>query len=252
MYQKVFKSAFIENSIEKLHSGKIEGNFPQKDFKFRIEDILLNKKIEVEENFPDLHADVEGKYDFDNARKLFEYFKNITPTQASDSRLWTYLALVECSKYLKVRWSLKGTEEKQKQSILTHWYIPYLSARTLSRHGLSWLWWGAYSTYDKDRTDPYELTQEFFERKDLIRTTLEETLGRNRNFLHALLEFFIENEKLFANYKQEKTRFIIRRSNLLAGYKLFGALPKNEIKRIFSQYIKQIDRVSKSNPEGLK
>lgn len=255
MYQKVFKSAFIDNILRRLEVGKVAGTYPSTDFKFDVEDTLLNKKMDLQDRFPELltGGGDEDKNDFENAKKIFEYYKGMNPTQASDTRLWTYLAHTDCRKYLQKRWAIEGkTEEEQKTSILTHWFIPNLSARSLARHGVAWLWWGAYLTYDNNRENPYELTKEFFEMKDLVRTTLEETLGRNRNFLHAVLEFMIENERLFSNYKQDKVRFLVRKANLLAGYKIFAALSKKDIKNIFSTFLGQINCVANDNPEGLK
>lgn len=256
MYQKVFKSAFIDNLLEKFQLGKLSGVYPSSDFRFEAEDTWQNKKIILEDTFPELitGGKNEDENDSENAKIIYEFYKNLTPTQASDIRLWTYLAHTDCRKYLQKRWfkQVEGkSEEEQKASILTHWFIPNLSARSLARHGVAWLWWGSYLTYDKTRKDPYELTREFFEMKDLVRTTIEETLGRNRNFLHAVLEFIIENRKLFGNSKQDRVRFLIRRANFIAGYKIFASLSKNEIKKNFYNYSEQINRVIADNPDGL-
>ena len=134
-------------------------------------------------------------------------------------------------------------KEKKMDYILGHWFLGKVNANTLLRNDISMLWWIGNLTYDTDRKDPYELTREVFAMLDYTRSLLPGTQGRNRNLAHAVLEFVIDNTKLFSSYKEGRVRFIMRKLNFLAGYKSFPALSKEDIKSIISRYSVDIAKV---------
>jgi len=138
---------------------------------------------------------------------------------------------------MKKRWPIENQpNEKKGGYIIEHWFLSGAGASNLARHGLAMLWWGAHVTYDQERSDPFELTREFFSMLDYTRTILTGTQGRSRIFTHALLEFVIENPKLFESQKEAKIRFLMRKSNFFGGYKVLPALSKIEIKDMFKQH----------------
>ena len=218
--------------------------YSKKEFKLEAADVLTNPRIQVSDSINLIMPKGKENFDFENARIIFETYKNLTPTQATDVRMWTYLAHTYLWDYMKKRFPIeKQPLKKRGEYILEHWFIDGVSPRNLVRHGVSLLWWGAYLTYDSGRKDPYELTRELFSMLDYTRTLIPGTQGRNKNFSHALLEFVCENGNLFAQYKEGRVRFLMTRANYLGGYKVLPDLSKKEIKEIFKRYTTEIQEI---------
>lgn len=91
--------------------------------------------------------------DFQNAKIVFEAFKNkLNPVQASDLRLWAYLAHVQHWEYMSHRWKIdipdeeddEGSEERKKsprEKMIDNFNIivysqtaDYFSTRTIDIH----------------------------------------------------------------------------------------------------------------------
>lgn len=242
--QKIFTQNFIRKLRTSLLQNKGIELYSKKEFGFEPADILTNPRISAFEPINLIIPKGKDNFDFENAKIIFEKYKDLTPTQATDIRFWTYLAHVPCWDYMKKRFPIeKQPHKKRGEHILEHWFIDGVSPRNLVRHGISLLWWGAYLTYDTDRKDSYELTRELFSMLDYTRTLIPGTQGRSKNFSHALLEFVLENKEAFSQYKEGRVRFLMTRANYLGGYKILPDLSKNEIKEIFKKYTKEIQGV---------
>lgn len=233
--QKLFRNGYVADLTDDLKKG-IWKRYLDNKFKYTERAIIPN--IEIRVNSPKLIYPKRGNlYNFENSKNIFEAYKTLNPTQATDIRLWTYLSHVTYWRYMRIRRPVEKQPKKGRVNyILTHWFIQRVNARNLLRHDISLLWWVPYLTYDKKQKDPYVLTKEAFSMLDYTRHLLSGVQGRNKIFAHALLEYVIENKTLFKNYKEARVRFLMRKVNFLAGYKVFPALSKNEIKRIFEQY----------------
>jgi hypothetical protein len=160
--------------------------------------------------------------DVENSIRIFEAYKNLTPLEASDTRLWTYLAHVDFYPYMITRWpSVKNkTALNSSKYILDHWFIASTSQSNLLRHGIASLWWIAYLTYDEAREDYYELTRLIYKTLDVPTRTLGTyKLARHREAVIGILEFIQQNPVLFANRYQDKLRFITKYLNLIGGTK---------------------------------
>lgn len=233
--QKLYGSYQVEMLKRDLQRpGGVE-RYLEAESPFTDENCLLNPDIQIPENIELVMPDTEGHHDFENSKIIFEAYKNMNPVTASDTRIWTYLSHRTFWKYMKKRSPIEEQQEDKRVSyILNHWFIQSLNSTNLLRHDISLLWWCAYMTYDKDRNDPYLLTQELFSMLDYTRHLVPGIQGRNKHFLHALLEFVITNDSLFNEYKEAKVRFLMRRVNFLAGYKILPTFSKDEIVNILN------------------
>ncbi|MEK7451170.1 MAG: DUF6339 family protein [Patescibacteria group bacterium] len=237
MFLKLLTSPYVEKLKRRAASGFDVGLYMKSGFELDSKNILGNPDIE----FPSLIAfkmpDNDGFHDFENSKILFEALKKMNPTQATDYRIWTYLTHATFWDYMRKRSPVENQpEEERAEYVLTHWFVNGINTMDLMRNNISSLWWCAYLTYDETRKDQYELTREVFTMLDYTRNLLPGTQGRNKNFTHALLEFVIENKELFSTFKESKVRFLMRKSNFIAGYKLMLNLSKEEIKKIFESY----------------
>ena len=81
------------------------------------------------------------------------------------------------------------------------------------------LWWAVYLSVDENReTNKYELTEILFRQLDFPTRTLGlYKLGRHKEAVIGILEFIQENEHLFKNKFQEKTRLVTKHLNLIRG-----------------------------------
>ncbi|MDD5209836.1 MAG: DUF6339 family protein [Elusimicrobiales bacterium] len=246
MSQPIFKASYI--SRIKSTIGRNTKSYLKGDWPIDKDDLLVKKGLkEINLNavgFLDYEGPGKLSHDCENSIKLFEFWKDMDPTQATDIRLWTYLCHGPFMGYLRKRRPIeKEAESRRAGYIVDHWFVQNPGAGALKTNDLFLFWWGAYITYDKDRTDPYQLTKELFSMLDYTRHLLPGTQGRNRAFTHAVLEYVIENPELFARFKEGKVRLIMRRLNLLAGYRALISLNKQEIKEEIDIFRKDIQAV---------
>ncbi len=247
-FLKVFKQSFLDILVAQLSKGRgvelydLDSPIPYED-----DDVLTNYKINVPEEISLRIRKDRENFDFENAVLIHEYLMGLDPTTASDPRLWAYLSHVTFWKYMKNRWPVKESgSDSRNEHILKHWFIRNLSARGLVDNGIAVLWWGAYMTYDENRADKYELTRELFSMLDYTRTLITGSLGRDKKFLHAFLQYSIDNKEFFKKYKADKSRSFMRKMNFVAGYKAIGSQSEEEIMVNISKYK---DKVSAEYPD---
>lgn len=243
-FQKIFKKEFVNELISKLSRNENTDLYLKNDFLFSDSAILPNLRIPVSAEIKLLLPDSKGNHDFENSVLLFDGYRSLTPTEATDGRLWAYLAHVDFWKYMQERWPVKNkSKDKRSKFIMEHWFLNGSSAVNLTRHGIAMLWWGAYMTHDPEREHHFELTRELFSMLDYTRTLISGIQGRNKNFTHAILEFVIENKDLFSDYKEARVRLLMRKVNYSGGYKILPSLSKKEIKKICENYKNDLVKV---------
>jgi hypothetical protein len=120
------------------------------------------------------------------------------------------------------RWDgvINNKIENPVKYIKDHWFLYGESQTDFLRHALAGLWWGVYLSVDYDRIEKYELTKIFFRQMDFVTRTLGVyKLARHKEAVMGILEFINENDLLFKNNFEKKTRFITKYLNLLGGVK---------------------------------
>lgn len=243
-YQKVFKKSFIEELEGKIIKGgnSILKQYEGDKFNFSDENCLIDVRLIIPDNIKLRTPDEKNKYNFENAKIIFESYRQLPIIKASDPGLWIYLTHGPFWEYMRARWPIEKLEPSKDKSsyILEHWFIRNIGAPDLARNAISSLWWGCFLTYDENRENPYELTEQLFSMLDFYRTVIAGVQGRNKEFTHAILEYIIENPKLFSTKKEGKVRLLMRRANAVGGYKLFTSLSKNQIKEIFKLFEEEV------------
>ena len=100
--------------------------------------------------------------DLVNIRLLYDSFKSLTPLQASNKYMWTYLchANPRYRAYIKDRFFSKSeANEDFIKTVKTRVFV-YQNSNLRNDNALSRLWWYGYLTYDKsNKSDPYALTK---------------------------------------------------------------------------------------------
>lgn len=236
---QLFTTAYITYLKNSLSKDVIK--YTLKSFDYDESQILHNSSVKTD--YPELILPEKGNsHNLENSKIIFEGYK-MSPVQATDSRIWTYLTHVTYWNYMRKREPVEEVlEEKRESYILNHWFIERIHPDILFRNNISLLWWVAYLTHDSSRPDPYELTREAFTQLDYTRL-LAGPQGRNSNLVHALLEFVIENNEIFKNFKEPKVRYLMSKLNYVGGYKLIPNLEKEEIKKIFDSYKDELTKI---------
>ena len=117
----------------------------------------------------------KSEEDITNVRIVYGALRDLTPAQAINKYLWTYLchANQDCYSYIKHRWKL----ERNQSSILTRFFVR--SPRdVINDNAIARLWWYGYLTYDKKNTaNPYYLL-DILLINQTIATDVMDTLNR--------------------------------------------------------------------------
>lgn len=235
--QKIFKRDIVDRMRNDLRSGSSLEDYFKESVPVKETD-LLSSTIAVEGKVPALKIPASDlvSADIDNAITLYEYYRNLDETQASDPRLWVYLSHVEFRKYALARWGLDGALSDIKDSaektkainyLLEHWFISG-NDRDLRRHAIARLWWAAHLTHapwesdpeffgDLKNKDPYYYTRVLFSKQDIYQQVLERGMGRSNHILISVLDFLGKNEEFTES--RENIRSLMKELNLAYGTK---------------------------------
>jgi hypothetical protein len=221
---------FTNNYVNKLYRNlEVDENLESyKEDHFAFEKNFATGKsgIFINDNFnldPDVHIST-------NSISLYENLR-INETQASDNRLWTYLAHVHFRKYMKKEWKIDFTKDRIKiiDFIRDRYFLNILNIRSLTHNGIARLWWYTHLTIDESRKDKYELTKVLLSLQDIPVSLLERSMGSSKNVRKAVLEFVLENPKLKTS---KNIQDLMRLLNLAGGVKNIPMLKLHEIKSL--------------------
>ncbi len=189
--------------------------------------------------------------DLENAVRVHKALSHLSPVQARDTRVWTYLSHVTFWSYMRQRWNVDRYIKdlgKTERFVLARYFVAQKQSRALLRSGISRLWWTAHLTHDEKRTNPYELTAVLFKTLDITQTILERNMGRAPAVLGGFLEFLLRNRDLLLT-GGDANRIRIRRLamslNLYGGVSVLDCLNESEIIKLLG---KELDHMMSSEP----
>ncbi|MFL1011665.1 DUF6339 family protein [Flavisericum labens] len=217
--QLIFKDKYVQKLKNDLDLGNTLEFYQGNEFVYDKKQVLMLPNIE---ETPDLVRQLDEKDDFKTAIAIYQAFEKLEPIQASDSRLWLYLAHADLYPYLVKRWDdvYKGKSSNPKKYISDHWFLDSSAQSSLLRHALAGLWWSVFLSIDDSKENKYELTKILFRQLDFPTRTLGTyKLGRHKEAVLGILEFIQENEDLFKSKFEAKTRFVTKHLNVIGGVK---------------------------------
>jgi len=215
--QKVFKRSYMDELRKNIHISDYQGEvFPYEPSKVKPLANVYKPEGLLDRLDPD--------DDFTSAKEIYQAYENVSPLLASLPDLWVYLAHVDLFPYVQKRWPKIFDEGIDEQYILNHWHENAHFMRTT----FAGLWWHTYLTYDKDRKNPFELTEILFKSQD-FRTLRFGELGliRHRPAMLGVLEFLIGNPEITQTAFDARGQYISRYFNLLGGTKQLSFMDKN-------------------------
>ncbi len=204
----------------------------------------------------------KNESDLINTRNVFDAFGEMTPQQASNPYLWSYLSMVDFWEYSKWRWGrnmddstadyeiIKGEVAKQgesKRSVnIKQRYLCTPSRIGLLRNSLSRLWWYGYLSYNPDnQSRKYHLTKLLLSQSDLCQSIVERNFSMNRNITFGILSAIqeINDDPTIDNVDRSKKtgeyewRDLCKYINRFGAVTLLDLLSSNEIKEMSYNYI---------------
>jgi len=223
-----FTSLYVDKLYRELISTQNYTKYLEDTFIFTQEVAKGPTEIYINSDFM-LDPD---KSDFENSKILYETFKHLTEVQASDERFWTYLIYVHCWHYMRRRWPAEEAKEPINR-IRDRYFLRTLNLRSLTRNGLSRLWWYAHLTYNKNEKNPYENLEILLSRQDLVVGLTERALGSNKTIRMSVLDFLKTNQEIAQS--EIKTRKLLVGLNLAGGVKMLPFLNTFEIKALLEK-----------------
>jgi hypothetical protein len=223
--QKLFRRTYIQKLTEQIKNGEIIDFYRGDSFLFSPEMLLVAPNINKPDNLALINTDnsSKGPEDCENAKRLYNAYKNLTPLQASDERFWIYLAHADHFQYMTKRWPgiVKDESKDKPDYIFKHWFISSPTQSNLLRHGIAGLWWAAHLSFDENHNEnPFHLTEILFKNIDFATRTLGAyKLARHKAAVKGILSYIKENPDLFETKFEDKSRYITKYMNQLGGTK---------------------------------
>lgn len=253
----------IFDNVEKYQGTEqwAENYFISKD----IPNYYFDTEIEV----PDYQLIIGGpETDFQNAKSVYEAFsQRINPVQASDLRLWAYLAHIQHWNYMNTRWKIDVPDEEDEEDdavreeseekktgankildrIGYRYFFKASKGKAFVRQGISRLFWSAYLTYDADNDNPYEYTEYFFSKQDIFTSITERSYARNKVLVLAALKELKAHPEL----GRTEIRLFLAKLNQAGAIKVLDFLDKAQAEKLCTEVMTEVVNV-KGLEEGSK
>lgn len=181
--------------------------------------------------------------DLENTRILYEALRHLTPVQASDPRIWAYMAHVSHWEYMRRRWPAEQYVDGGafKRNIQTRYLFMADRPRALVRNGLSRLWWYGYCSYDESREDPFELTSVLLKNLDVTQSILERAFSRSARVTRAMLCALLAREQSGRPfYGRDKVREVAKYLVQIGGVMIIDVLDEAELTELVMEKIEQL------------
>jgi hypothetical protein len=179
-------------------------------------------------------ADRDHGRDAENGPAVYEYLGAMDRANASDKRLWTYLALATYRPYMSARWPLH-TDRDWKRRADVRWLMGTVSRGSLVRHGIARLWWVTSLTYDPTCRyrlsaadhDPFAYTRAVLQNEDRINALFDREVGAVAPLVRCVLEHAAENRSWA---KDDHIRAVMKEMTLIYGYRDLASLTNQQLR----------------------
>jgi Family of unknown function (DUF6339) len=237
-------AALTDSALIALNDALDEAAFPT-DFLAQADAIIEKSEnrlvfsTDLGEPDPIRPATGAAGVDAANGPTVFEYVGALDPSNASDPRLWTFMAFSTYRSYMEERWPLFGASN-WKNRARDRWLLRGTTRGRLVRHGIARLWWVANLTYDakceyplsKANDDPFAYTRAVFRNEDRINALFDREAGAISSVVRAALEHVGKN----ATYERDKhMRALMKELTLVMGFRDLGVLGATELDELIEE-----------------
>ena len=169
---------------------------------------------------------------------MYEALKNLTPQQAADERLWTYLCHMEYPRYVARRWltSRPESNDDAARKVRNHFFArgnrPLIRDNALSR-----LWWLGSIAHEVEADAPHEFLERLLHRQDVRSALIERpSVSMNRQVLSSInvvmRDYWQQDKSLF---ERKPFRTWMVGLNRRGGVVLLDALPKEPLAELLEE-----------------
>jgi hypothetical protein len=214
------------------------------------EDLVGNDGWSIELNLGVDLAPLQGldgkrsaEADFSSAVLVWDALGRLTPSLATEARLWTRLTHVEGLKYSRERWlqQAKSREERLK-AINTHFFAE-TQTRYRDDNALGRLWWAAHIAKLAMPDDHLTALQAILKSTD-IRSNIVERPGISTRprLAAAIVRAIVREPKVTAS--EDAFRGFMKAVNRLGGGVVFEAMSDEEIDAFMNECVVHADAVT--------
>jgi hypothetical protein len=164
--QKEITDKFLEGEVEldlEEHIDDIDRKTSIEDFKSAVDEVIKEYENNEEMSRQDMDALL--------APKIHQSL-DLTPREASNTKIWNYLSLEIRPDYVRKRWKSKNEDR-------------FWADTKLTRHAFATLWWVAEMTKKEGAENPYELTEKTFNQQDVFQQIIDKDFSRHRPLAQA-------------------------------------------------------------------
>lgn len=208
----------------------------------RFKDTKFCKESRIDVHLPALDAKDD---EFTNVLAIHNAFKDkITPKQASNPFLWTYLTHCEYWDYTFNRWS---KAEMSVDTIKQRFFCGPEEGNRIGflRNSISRLWWFGYLTYQESSPAPYKLTKLMLSNSDLCQSIIERNFSMNKEISIGILSAIQEinddpnmrDVGAVNNGDHYEWRPLCKYINRYGGVALLDTLTRDDIKELAYNFL---------------
>ncbi len=196
--------------------------------------------------------------DFSNAKILYEALQgHINLVQASDLRLWAYMAHKQHWDYMRTRWGIditdaedeaeeynttKNSTDKAIARIGSRYFFKASKGKAFVRQGIARLYWSVYLTYDENNENgnPYEYTEYFFSKQDIFTSITERSYARNKVLVLTALKELKKNPEL----SRVEVRTFLAKLNQAGAITVLDFLDKTQAEKLCENVMNEIKNIT--------
>ncbi|MBR7941035.1 DUF6339 family protein [Burkholderia cenocepacia] len=244
---------FRENALGQLVSDIRPNLTKYKSEKSWVDDVFPGRVWSSPSKIADLPEDLlllpdeSSDHDLENAQRLYEALHGLTLIQASDPRLWTYLAHVTFWRYMRKRWPIekraKGEDlESGYGTVLKRYFLVGDRSRGVIRHGIARLWWAGYTCYieGQEPEQSFALAKPLFSKQDVYASFMERAFSKNKTLMQAVLRPLLKRYTEGRPFDvRDEVRALAKHLVLVGGVTILDAIDSAQMESIVEAYIQQ-------------
>lgn len=189
--------------------------------------------------FDTLNENCADTDDLNNTLAFYKTFKCLTPQQASDERIWTYLTHVQACKYTKNRWNEIPRDDGKAVTHIQNHYFADSPRQLISRNAVARLWWMGHIA---SRRSDYDLkkTLKILLRLSDVRSSLLErpTQSGSPEIFKGVIRILGksgEKDPEPTIYKRANFRAFMKKLNQRGGRLMLNALPPQRLNAVLEE-----------------
>ena len=177
-------------------------------------------------------------FEAENCTILHTALKNLSPYEARDERLWTFLTHTVLLNHGRKRWPIPADDEHAVKHIAQHFFAR--DKRQIERDNVgSRLWWMGHLCARIQDVDQGEALEAFLFRSDVRANLVERpTTSQATGLFGAILRRLVTSYKGKKNlFERAAFRKLMMEVNSVGGYKLLDCLPPKAVESILDRLI---------------